>query len=52
VVIQFRDDDFVVTTVAASQRSREMEGERGHVRAKRDFVWRGVQEIGQGGAGL
>ena len=46
-MIQFRHDDFVAGPVGTSQCPREMKGERGHVRAKRDFVRRGVQKIGQ-----
>ena len=46
-MIQFRHDDFVAGPVGASQCPREMKGERGHVCAKRDFVRRSVQKIGQ-----
>ena len=42
VMIQLGDDDLVARFVAAAERAREMEGERGHVRAEDDLVRHGI----------
>ncbi len=47
MMVQLRDHDFVARSVAAAERAREVEGERGHVRAEGDLVRRGIQKIRQ-----
>src|SRR5207248_8166350 len=48
VVIQFRDDDFIAPVKLWCERTRQMKGERRHVRAKRNLIWMSIEKIGEG----
>ena len=51
VMIHLRDDDLVTWREGRGEGAREREGEGGHVRAERDLVRRGVQQVRGGRAG-
>ncbi len=51
VVIERGDDDFVAGLEITGNRSREREGDRGHVLAEDDFVFVAIEEVGHCGAG-
>jgi hypothetical protein len=48
VVVEFGDDDLVAGVVSAPQRPRDMESDRGHIGAERDFIRLAIKEIGNG----
>src|SRR5690349_12142724 len=52
IVIEAGDDDFISGLQLTADGARDGVGQRGHVRAKGDFVGAAVEEVAHGGAGV